>query len=116
MLKCFDDEQGGKSGEIPALPALVLVGKHDGQHSGGFLRVGGVFAAAFQVGAVIVDLPENPLPVVGERAEIPFAMLVIVRGEILVIPHHPPDGQLVFRRQGMDASGYYGSSAWARAA
>src|ERR1700740_2397277 len=55
--------------------------QHDGEDAGGLLWVAGVFAAALHVGSVIVDLPENLFALVGERAEMPLAVSVVVGRE-----------------------------------
>ena len=72
VMECFTDTAGTRasgSGAAVAEPsserdALIFVGEHDRQHARRLRRIGRVLRAELEVRIVVVDLPEDALPVV----------------------------------------------------
>jgi hypothetical protein len=64
------------------LPArLVLVGEHDSEDAQGLRRVGGIGGAVLELRIVVVDLPEEPLSLEVEGAEVVLTVGVVRVGE-----------------------------------
>ena len=61
-----------------SVAALVLVGEHHGEDAQGLRRVGGVGRVVLCLRIVVVDLPEEPLSLEVEGAEVVLAVGVVL--------------------------------------
>ena len=82
----------GRFAEAAPAAGLVFGREHDRQHAQGLRRVARVFAphvpASAEAGpVVIVDLPENLVSAMLERAEVVLAVRVVVRREAVECLH-----------------------------
>ena len=57
--------------------------QHDGENSHGLRGVGGIFAAVFHIGRVVINFPKDAPTVVLERTEVALAMWVVIGGKIV---------------------------------
>ena len=74
--------------------ALILIGEHDGQYTGGDFRISRIFRTILHIGIVIVDLPEEILTINNDFTEIMFTIWIILLGESIEVAHGGEDPHL----------------------
>lgn len=99
-----------------AAKPLILVGTHDGEHAVGDGRIGGVVRCELIGEIVIVDFPEVSHAALLDRAEVVFAVRVVVGRETIEGLHLAEHGVLLLVGQGGNALGEQNPAAKYQAA